>query len=229
MPLCGLLESYAKVISCLTILLGLTTLAVPFLGSLNACLPFAETVCQDRCSGYECDAAEKETDREDLPRPCLPGGLHRGLWLGLLPSGPRGLRHGLLRVLPVLSPETGLEEGHDGPRAGESGEGRGLGGHEDHGGAKPAHGRGGHPQADPGSKLMAKGREAGRRRGPAMGADWSKAQGRPESQVQASLGVWLSRVSSFPRGSKSIDLGPSNSLVLRPGVSRRGGRYCCSN
>ncbi|CAJ1374521.1 unnamed protein product [Effrenium voratum] len=60
MPLCGLLESYAKVISCLTILLGLTTLAVPFLGSLNACLPFAETVCQDRCSGYECDAAEKE-------------------------------------------------------------------------------------------------------------------------------------------------------------------------
>ena len=48
----------------------------------------------------------------------------------------------------------GLEEGHDGPRAGESGEGRGLGGHEDHGGAKPAHGRGGHPEAGDGQGVV---------------------------------------------------------------------------
>ncbi|CAK9079863.1 unnamed protein product, partial [Durusdinium trenchii] len=61
LPLCcGVLKEHSKVISTITISLGILTLVVPLLGSLSACGPFVQTVCSDRCSGYECTSQEEE-------------------------------------------------------------------------------------------------------------------------------------------------------------------------
>eukprot|EP00438_Fugacium_kawagutii_P030643 Skav221849 [mRNA] locus=scaffold1175:6086:11071:+ [translate_table: standard] len=61
LPLCcGVMKEHSKAISTITISLGILTLAVPLLGSLSACGPFVETVCSDRCPGYECTQQEKE-------------------------------------------------------------------------------------------------------------------------------------------------------------------------
>lgn len=61
LPLCcGVLKDHSKAISTITISLGILTLLVPLLGSLSACGPFVQSVCSDRCPGFECSTQEKE-------------------------------------------------------------------------------------------------------------------------------------------------------------------------
>lgn len=61
LPLCcGVLKEHSKAISTITISLGILTLVVPLLGSLSACGPFVQSVCSDRCPGFECSVQEKE-------------------------------------------------------------------------------------------------------------------------------------------------------------------------
>ncbi|CAE7457959.1 ESD [Symbiodinium natans] len=61
LPLCcGVLKQYGKIIAGMAIVLGLVSLALPLLGSMGACGPFVDAICNERCSGYECSAQERD-------------------------------------------------------------------------------------------------------------------------------------------------------------------------
>jgi len=51
----------AQVIAAIAIVLGLAALVVPFLGSMGACGPFVEHICEDLCPGeIECTQADRD-------------------------------------------------------------------------------------------------------------------------------------------------------------------------
>ena len=61
LPLCcGVLKQYGKIIATVAIVLGIVSLLVPAFGSMGACVPFVDAICQERCSGYECTQEEKD-------------------------------------------------------------------------------------------------------------------------------------------------------------------------
>ncbi|CAJ1334511.1 unnamed protein product [Effrenium voratum] len=61
LPLCcGVLKQYGKIIATVAIVLGIFSLIIPAFGSMGACVPFVDAICQERCSGYECTQDEKD-------------------------------------------------------------------------------------------------------------------------------------------------------------------------
>ncbi|CAJ1392384.1 unnamed protein product [Effrenium voratum] len=61
LPLCcGVLKQYGKIIATVAIVLGIFSLIIPAFGSMGACVPFVDAICQERCSGYECTSDEKD-------------------------------------------------------------------------------------------------------------------------------------------------------------------------
>ncbi|CAE7365349.1 ESD [Symbiodinium sp. CCMP2592] len=68
LPLCcGVLKQYGKVIAAIAIILGLASLIVPFLGSMGACGPFVDHICDDLCPGeIQCS----QSDRDNLTTTC---------------------------------------------------------------------------------------------------------------------------------------------------------------
>jgi len=68
LPLCcGVLKQYGKVLAAIAIILGLASLVVPFLGSMGACGPFVDHICDDLCPGeIQCT----QLDRDSLTTTC---------------------------------------------------------------------------------------------------------------------------------------------------------------
>ncbi|CAE7907457.1 ESD [Symbiodinium sp. KB8] len=68
LPLCcGVLKQYGKVIAAIAIVLGLAALGIPFLGSMGACGPFVEHICDDLCPDQiQCT----QLDRDNLSATC---------------------------------------------------------------------------------------------------------------------------------------------------------------